>query len=350
MRLARWCLLVSLTLHWGTTVAQDAVQQRLFSVPGHGALSLDLPSSWRAASKSLEQPPSVVLRIGARGSDGFNLQVTALWLDETKRAGFADAPLKARVQATAIGQLGKAEETQASLQEIRGSNVSGYYYSLTSKGPLRGPGDYKYLTQGTLLVGELVVVFTLLQRDAAPSEREQVLRSFAGASFAKTSAPPITASADGFRFDMPDPRLRITIPDIPQFALGVHPNAPSQPSARFFGGGPNGYSLSILIPTADAGMTALDCAGSLSRSIASRYKLDPKFTVTHRSNDVTFLMLFPYRAGPIIQLKAYLLSGIADHCLEVHVSKVVTAAKPEAAAGELSVWLRGFRNARVDSY
>jgi hypothetical protein len=63
--------------------------------------------------------------------------------------------------------------------------VQGYYYSLTDRAP--GPGEYKYVTQGTLLTGELMVVFTFLHRDLAMPEKSMVLAMLANATYAKTA-------------------------------------------------------------------------------------------------------------------------------------------------------------------
>ncbi len=327
---------------------QDVAQK--FTVPGRGSLVLTVPDSWRALSRSIDQPPSVTGRMGPREGNAFSVQITALWLDESRRAVENSERGKAFMQESANKQLAQAEETEAKLVELRGKEAAGHYYTLTAKGETRGPNDFRHLTQGTLRVGELLVIFTLLQREAEPKVREAVLRAFTDASFAKATAEEVAAATGKFRFDMPEPKLRISIPDLPQFVLGVHPNASAQPHARYFGGGPDGYSLSILLPTADPGMTALECARSISGSLAKRYELDPKFVVTHRSNERTFVMLFPFRAGPIVQLKAYLLSGTGTHCVEVHVSKTLSAANREAGADAIAAWFQGFRQATIESY
>jgi len=67
--------------------------------------------------------------------------------------------------------------------EIRTLKVdggTGYYFSATDRAP--NPGEYKYLTQGMLPVGELVVTFTILSNDggeAAVSAALTLLRDLA---------------------------------------------------------------------------------------------------------------------------------------------------------------------------
>lgn len=328
--------------------AQDT--EHRFPIPGRGSLVLKGPESWVAISRQIPQPPSVTGRLGPRTGNAFSVQITAIWLDETRRATQNEARSKAFAEESAAKQLAQAEETEVKVLELRGKETAGHYYSLTARGAARGASDLRHLTQGTLRVGETLVVFTLLQREADAKEREAVLRALTDANFVKATAEEVAASTGRFRFDMPEPRLRITIPDLPQFALRIHPNAALVPHNRFFGDGPDGYSLSILLPTADAGMGALECARSIFGSLVKRYELDPKFVVTHRSNDRTFVMLFPHRAGPIVQLKAYLLSGTGTHCVEVHVSNTLTAASKEAGADAIAAWFQGFRQATIESY
>ena len=150
---------------------------------------------------------------------------------------------------------------------------------------------------------------------------------------------------------MPEPRLRIVIPDIPQMKMEPHPLAAAQPSARFQGSAEGGYTLSVLMPTADAGMTPRDCAQALARQVINRFGVDPKFVVGVQPNETTFVMLFPYRVHPVIQFKAFLLSGWnGTHCVEVHVSRTMAAAPEKELAESLAKWFQGFRGARIDSY
>lgn len=146
-----------------------------------------------------------------------------------------------------------------------------------------------------------------------------------------------------FVFDLDEPRLRISIPDAPPMTMAPHPLAGAQPHARFMGGA-NGYSISILTPTADAGMTPVQCANAIAADLVRRYGLKREAIVTRRTSEVSFVMLFPVNAAGTAQLKAYLLSGHGGtHCVEVHVSKVVASEKDVAA------WFEGFAEARIEA-
>jgi hypothetical protein len=59
--------------------------------------------------------------------------------------------------------LAQAEEKALDVKELKGTDVSGFYFSLTDK----DPGDsYKYMTSGQFRVGKLLAVMTVLHRTA----------------------------------------------------------------------------------------------------------------------------------------------------------------------------------------
>lgn len=158
-------------------------------------------------------------------------------------------------------------------------------------------------------------------------------------------------AADTFSFDMPDPKLRFVVPDLPQMKMDVHPNAPQQPHARFLGSDGHGYSISILMPTAAAGMTPRDCANAEARSVIQRFGVDPKFVVSRQTSETTFVMLFPFKTGPLVQFKAFVLSGYnGTHCVEVHISKTIVPANAETVSQQLPEWYRGFGQAKIETY
>ena len=160
-------------------VAQDSVLQR-YSVPGHGGVQLEVPANWRVASKSLENPASVVLRVRPATDDSFDLQVTTVWRDPAKSPRKTPAQLKADVQRGTEKLLERAVEKEARIDELKGAKVFGYHYSLTDSVP--APGEYKYLTQGMFVTGDLLTVFTILYHDPRLKEKDRVLQMLAGAA------------------------------------------------------------------------------------------------------------------------------------------------------------------------
>jgi hypothetical protein len=328
--------------------AQQPGAVREYSIPARGSLQLGVPAGWQETARSLPEPPSAYLKLGPAAGDAFNLQITAVWLDQAKLAGFDAANIKAGVEKTGARLLERALEKEAALTELRGAETLGYYVSLTDRTSPTPKGEYRHITQGTLRIGELMTIFTLLHHDPGAAEKGQVLRMLADARFVRSAT---AAQAGSYAFDMKSERLRILVPDIPQIRMTIHPNAAQQPHARFFGGGDDGYTISILTPTADPGMTPRACANSISRALAGRYGLEPKSVVRRRNDDSTYVMLFSSAAGPLVQLKAYVMSGYGGtHCLEVHISKTLAPAERDVPEAELRKWFEGFAGARIQLY
>jgi hypothetical protein len=126
-------------------------------------------------------------------------------------------------------------------------------------------------------------------------------------------------------------------------AMGPHPLQATHPHLRFYGSeGP--YTLSILTPTADRGMTALECASSTIRSLGSRPNV-PRAEDVYRAriDDNTFVAIYAARMPGFLQLHAHFVSAAGGtHCVEVHASKVVTSKD------DIAPWFKGFGKAKIE--
>jgi hypothetical protein len=201
--------------------AQDSMQLHRFAIPGQGFLQLSLPAEWRTASRSIETPASLALGVGPRSGDAFHIQVTTVWLDPEKRAGFTSEETKTKAQSSADKLLPEAVEKTASLLELRGKEAQGYYYSLTAKA-LAAPKDFQYTTQGILRIADTVTIFTILHREPAFPEKEQVLQALANATFMKSetaaadkpkpSGLQVTTLEKAYEVTVPQSRIVLTLP------------------------------------------------------------------------------------------------------------------------------------------
>ena len=189
----------------------------------------------------------------------------------------------------------------------------------------------------------------MLSRDSRSALLVAVTMALCGCS----AMPPTTSSpGDTYSFDVSENRFRVVIPDLPQIGMRAHPLAGSRPDMRFLGDDPkSGYSISIITPTADKGIGPEQCASSSYGSLLKRYGLSEKLVVHRRNDPSTFVVLFPYRAGPLIQLKAYVLSGYGgDHCIDVHISKNASAKSEEDLRSQLTSWYESFTKASIEHY
>jgi hypothetical protein len=61
--------------------------------------------------------------------------------------------------------LPEAEEKELRFREIKGKTGLGYHFSVTDKAPSIKPGEFKYMTQGGIPVGNLLVMFTIFSNE-----------------------------------------------------------------------------------------------------------------------------------------------------------------------------------------
>lgn len=174
---------VAVCLLAGALFAQQSPVAQEYSFKGHGSLRLTIPDGWRVSSKSLKRPIALVLHLRPTSGDAFDVQLTSTWLDPAALAKTTPESMRANVQRSADGLLPQAVEKEVTIQELRGAQTVGYYYALADRNP--APGEYKYLTQGSFLTGQLLTAFTILSRAPGAPQVDQALRNFESATYSE---------------------------------------------------------------------------------------------------------------------------------------------------------------------
>ncbi len=154
--------LVGIFFGTGYLVAAERKATKKYSIPEHGTLELNVPASWKGkVHKPQENMPPTIIFDPAKGND-FQVMITVLW-SKTGEHGFnSQDKVQALVEKDGQKLLPNAVETKIELQEIRGADRTGYYFAATDKAP--NPGEYRYMTQGAIGVGDLILHFTILHR------------------------------------------------------------------------------------------------------------------------------------------------------------------------------------------
>ncbi len=144
---------------------------RAYQLPGHGTLQLSVPHSWNDQMRQRQQDmPPTILFTPERGY-AFNVQVTLLWPPKPDAVMPGIEEIRRTVSKAADDAKPQAAETAITIEEIPGSSGNGYYFAVTDRAPK--PGEFKYMTQGMLRVGELMLAFTVLSNDgAAPAVKD----------------------------------------------------------------------------------------------------------------------------------------------------------------------------------
>ncbi len=154
-------LVVSL-LSVSAVSAAEQNQIRKYSIPGHATLELNVPTSWKGeAPKPQDNMPPTIIFNPAKGND-FQVMITVMW-SKTGDKNFNN-PQNVRTLVEKNGRVlqPNAAEGKIELQEIKGVSHTGYYFSITDKAP--NPGEYRYMTRGSIGVGNLLLNFTILHR------------------------------------------------------------------------------------------------------------------------------------------------------------------------------------------
>ncbi len=162
IKLVPAALLVTLLIANTALAAAEQKKIRKYPIPEHGTLELNVPTLWKGeVHKPQEKMVPTIIFDPAKGNE-FQVMISVLW----SRAGDQDfnGQGKVRTFVEKDGQklLPNATETNIVLQEIKGVNNTGYYYSITDKAP--NPGEYRYMTRGAIGVGNLLLNFTILHR------------------------------------------------------------------------------------------------------------------------------------------------------------------------------------------
>ena len=135
---------------------------RKYPIPDHGILELNVPTSWKDdIRKTQKDMPPTIIFVPAKGND-FKILITVLW-EKTGEQDF-NSPGKIRALVEQDGQriLPKAVEPKLVVQQMRGVNNIGYFFSFTDKAP--NPGEFLCLTRGGIGVGNLLLNATILHR------------------------------------------------------------------------------------------------------------------------------------------------------------------------------------------
>ncbi len=170
-------VLIAAFLGTGIVYADEKTIIKKYPITGHGVLELNVPASWKAvAHKPQENMPPTIIFSPSKGND-FQVTVMVLW--GTKEDPGFNRSENVRTYLEKDGQklLPRTVETKIVMQEIKGVNHTGYYFSVTDKN--LEPGEYRYMTRVGIGVGDLLLQVTILHRvkeSGAVKEALSILR------------------------------------------------------------------------------------------------------------------------------------------------------------------------------
>jgi hypothetical protein len=133
-----------------------------FQVPKRGEVQLSVPDGWVS---ELSQPPGEVpptISLKPKVGQPFEVMITPYWRRGDDTTVYESA-LREQTEAAAADAQSQAVEKALTLKELSGTEGHGYYFTATDRAPK--PGEYKYMAQGMLKLGNLGLAFTVLTND-----------------------------------------------------------------------------------------------------------------------------------------------------------------------------------------
>ena len=156
--------ILSLGLVLSTASAQTInTSGRRYALPDNGFFVAQVPSDWKDQLQQPpnRQPPTIVFSPGSGKS--FQVLMTVIWPMPKDRSPLSRDELRSLVERSAQQAKSQAVESELPVKEFQGRSGPGFYFSATDRAPK--PGEYKFLTQGVMRVGQLSVAFTILTNE-----------------------------------------------------------------------------------------------------------------------------------------------------------------------------------------
>jgi len=155
-------LLLACSLVVATSAVAMAASPQVFELPDHGTLTLLMPDGWAGemAPPRSQSPP--LITVGPRSGPKFVVFITPMRPAAAGKMPDENA-IRSEVAGAAKSAASQAVQSALPLQEIKGVDGRGFYFTATDRAPR--PGEAKYLAQGIIRAGEIALAFTVLTND-----------------------------------------------------------------------------------------------------------------------------------------------------------------------------------------
>lgn len=151
----------------------------------HGELVLQAPAGWKMQQTSADEAQLPTVRLSPEVGDEFLVLVSAITRTESADPEFGAPEAVYQIVASAARDTQPAAvEPELKILEI-GDGMTGYFFWATDRKLADAsripPGEYLYVTQGALMVGDLLCVFTILTNERPSGVIDQALEMLRGA-------------------------------------------------------------------------------------------------------------------------------------------------------------------------
>ncbi len=174
------CLLTGLPL---SALTDDyELDTEIFDIPGHGELVMEVPRIWNYnfTKTDSQTPPLITFYVlDADEKEIFQLNMSVFWEDGYSRSITTLDYIESMVSEAGNNTLRYSDQDSLELIDLSGRDGEGLYFELSDSSA--GDDEYKYLTQGALGVGQVLLVFSLFSNDEEGILRDAMFRALKSA-------------------------------------------------------------------------------------------------------------------------------------------------------------------------
>ncbi len=154
-----------------TSAAAAEKAPRVFSLGALGTLTLPVDATWRELPSAPNSAPTLTFEPAAPGR--FQLLLTPVPVASGKQQSADD--VRALVEKSARETAPQSVEKNLPVTAIAGAEAKGFMFHATDPAP--APGEYRRMYQGAVVVGSILVTFTVLYNDGAEDDAKLALAS-----------------------------------------------------------------------------------------------------------------------------------------------------------------------------
>jgi hypothetical protein len=154
---------------------------------------------------------------------------------------------------------------------------------------------------------------------------------------ASETTPPLS-------IELSDPKVRITIPGMPEIDMEVHPMNVDEPFFRLRGNAGT-TSISVITPKIDKAITPMACANAIVEMVVTQSAATRDQLFLGRADEKTFLIIYGLPVENAVLLNTHIISAVDTmQCIEAHVSKV------SSSDADIEPWFNGFGESKIESF
>jgi hypothetical protein len=175
------CLVV---LAWQSPARAEAAALHRYELPNLDVLELLVPPAWDSSVDQPEDGGPPTIRLRPREGAPFEVYITPDWPDAHDEA-VPDAETLREMVRRAAERIGdQVVEERLEIRRLQGASGVGFYFAATDRQPQ--PEEFRYLNQGALQVGGLVLRFMILTNDGQDVVVEEAFAMLQSAAHRET--------------------------------------------------------------------------------------------------------------------------------------------------------------------